>query len=90
MACITSLWEHGEGPVADQARAQCSDPGLPFPGDNKAAEAYCGVDFSFFDWTNTPITEYCVRRLEAPPAPPPLPVVGTEVGTSTGAFAYNP
>ena len=66
MSCITTVWEHGAGAAADAVRAQCSNPGLPFPGDNKAAEAFCGVGFSFFDWSNTPITEYCVRREEAP------------------------
>ena len=66
MSCITAVWEHGVGAAADVVRAQCSNPGLPFPGDNKVAEAFCGVGFSFFDWINTPITEYCVRHEEVP------------------------
>jgi hypothetical protein len=82
VSCVAAVWEHGEGAAADAVRAQCSDPGLPFPGDNKAAESFCGVAFSFFDWVNTPITEYCVRRQEAPP-----PAVVAQPGWEVPGFA---
>ena len=57
--------------AADAVRAQCSNPAMPFPTDNKAAENFCGNGFSFFDWEHTPITEYCVERLADAPSQPP-------------------
>lgn len=73
MGCVTRLWENGTGAVAGRVRAQCSDPGLSFPWDNKVAEAFCGAGFGFFDWANTPVTEYCVRRMETPRTVPVVP-----------------
>eukprot|EP01043_Picozoa_sp_COSAG02_P050808 COSAG02_NODE_5270_length_4483_cov_1.764142_2_plen_427_part_00 len=58
MECTGSVWGNGTGAVADDVRKQCSNPALPFPTDNKAAENWCGDGFSFFDWSLTPVTEY--------------------------------
>lgn len=58
MACAGSVWVNGTDQVADAVRKQCSNPSLPFPTDNKAAENWCGDGFSFFDWSLTPVTEY--------------------------------
>ena len=58
MACAGAVWANGTGKAAEAVRAQCSNPALPFPTDNKAAENWCGDGFSFFDWTETPVTEY--------------------------------
>ncbi len=58
MACAGLVWVNGTGQVADAVRKQCSNPSLPFPTDNKAAENWCGDGFSFFDWSLTPVTEY--------------------------------
>ena len=64
MSCAGQVWANGTGASAEAVRAQCSNPALPFPTDNKAIENFCGDGFSFFDWQATPITEYCVERLE--------------------------
>ena len=50
MSCAGQVWANGTGAV----RAQCSNPALPFPTDNKAIENFCGDGFSFFDWQATP------------------------------------
>jgi hypothetical protein len=70
-ACADRVWSKGTGAAADAVRAQCSNPAMPFPTDNKAAENFCGNGFSFFDWEHTPITEYCVERLADAPSQPP-------------------
>lgn len=62
MDCLAAAWANSSGVL----RRQCSDPGAPWPLDNKVAEAFCGVGFSFFDWAATPVTKYCVRRQLAP------------------------
>lgn len=35
MQCVADEWAHGKGVAADAVRAECSDPSLPFPTDNK-------------------------------------------------------
>ena len=43
------------------------------------AESWCGSAFSFFDWTATPLSEFCVERLPAPAtAAPPAEHGGVE------------
>ena len=77
--CAAAVWATGTGPAANGVRAQCSDPGRAWPLDNKVAESWCGDEFSFFDWTATPVSEYCVERLPAPStAVPPADHGGVE------------
>ena len=61
MRCLAAAWKDASpsSPLAQE----CSDPSKPWPFDNKIAEAVCGVGFSFFDWTATPVAEYCIRRV---------------------------
>eukprot|EP01043_Picozoa_sp_COSAG02_P016571 COSAG02_NODE_732_length_17973_cov_6.920275_9_plen_382_part_00 len=66
MTCAGSVWVNGTGAVADAVRKQCSNPALPFPTDNKAAENWCGDGFAFFDWTLTPVTEYWCAEPHSP------------------------
>eukprot|EP00729_Bicosta_minor_P001719 gene1719-32604_t len=61
MACLSLAWLDAK--PSHPFKQACSDPGKPWPFDNKIAEAFCGMGFSFFDWTATPVTEYCIQRV---------------------------
>lgn len=65
--CVAAYWDAANTSAAKGVRQQCSNPAQPWPVDNKVVEAFCGSSFSFFDWTSTPITRYCVEtRRRAP------------------------